>query len=228
MELAHFHPRLKGLGVLTFEDLMMLPFGIAGSNFVLASMLICAYGAMVAYLLIIKDTVPTILGLGLNGNFIEREVTMIVTSFVIVVPLSMQRDMSSLAFTSLISCVLDTLLVVFVSVFSPVKESVDEAGGIWEVIKDNGINSGFFIGFGVLTVAMMCQHSAFIVSGSLVHLNSQRWAIVTFRSLSIACLLCAILGKPHSWCFKAQILDPIETVNYISSNIIQSLLWQYH
>ena len=49
VELAYFHPRLKGLGVLTFEDLMFLPFGIAGNHFILASMLVTAYGAMVAY-----------------------------------------------------------------------------------------------------------------------------------------------------------------------------------
>lgn len=56
VDLASFHPRLKGHGVLTFEDLMMLPFGIVGHHFVLGAMLITAYGAMVAYLLIVKDT----------------------------------------------------------------------------------------------------------------------------------------------------------------------------
>ena len=56
VELASFHPRLKGHGVLTFEDLMMLPFGVVGHRFVLGAMLITAYGAMVAYLLIVKDT----------------------------------------------------------------------------------------------------------------------------------------------------------------------------
>jgi hypothetical protein len=35
------------------------PFGKFGSGFVLFNMFIMAYGAMVAYLLIIKDTVPT-------------------------------------------------------------------------------------------------------------------------------------------------------------------------
>jgi solute carrier family 38 (sodium-coupled neutral amino acid transporter), member 11 len=56
VELASFHPRLKGHGVLTFEDLMMLPFGALGHHYVLGAMLITAYGAMVAYLLIVKDT----------------------------------------------------------------------------------------------------------------------------------------------------------------------------
>lgn len=63
-----------------------------------------------------------------------------------------------------------------------------------EVIKGNWINYGFFIGFGVLTTAMTCQHSAFIVSGSLNRLTSKRWAIVSLISMTVACICCAILG----------------------------------
>lgn len=197
VDLATFHPKLKGYGVLTFEDLMMLPFGKKGHHFILASMLITAYGAMVAYLLIIKDTLPVVLGLEDEpgeGSFIEREVVMLVTSLAIMVPLSMQRDMSTLAFTSLLSVICDSFLVLFIAAFSPMQETVTANGGLGTVIKENWINSGFFIGFGVLTIAMTCQHSAFIVSGSLGNLTSSRWATVTFRSLSISCLLCAVLG----------------------------------
>lgn len=51
VELASFHPKLKSLGILTFEDLMSVPFGDKGDKFVLANMFILAYGAMVAYLM---------------------------------------------------------------------------------------------------------------------------------------------------------------------------------
>lgn len=89
----------------------------------------------------------------------------------------------------------DGLLVLFVAFFSPIKEATQEAGGFGQVLKANWINgSGFFIGFGVLTIAMTCQHSAFIVSGSLGNLTSSRWATVTCRSLSISFVLCTILG----------------------------------
>lgn len=57
VELASFHPTLRHLGVHTFEDLMRIPFGNMGSHFILLSMFVLAYGAMVAYLLIVKDTV---------------------------------------------------------------------------------------------------------------------------------------------------------------------------
>ena len=197
VELAHFHPRLKSVEVLTFEDLMSLPFGPIGGNFILTSMLLVAYGAMLAYLLIIKDTVPIVLGFSDDpgeGGFWEREFVMMIVSLVIIVPLSIQRDMSSLAFTSALSIMADVVLVGIVTVFAPVKESVQNEGGLREVIRGSIINYGFFIGFGVLTTAMTCQHSAFIVSGSLKNLSSKRWAIVTMISMLTACVLCAMLG----------------------------------
>ena len=175
---------------------MMLPFGIVGHHFILANMFVLAYGAMVAYLLIIKDTVPIIFGIAQDqgGSFIERELVMIVTSLIIIVPLSLQRDMASLAFTSLLSVAADVLLVIFIGAYAPIKETVGDAGGLGQVIKDNSINSHIFIGLGILSTAMACQHSAFIVSGSLSEKTSARWATVTFRSLTISTILCSILG----------------------------------
>jgi sodium-coupled neutral amino acid transporter 11 len=196
VELASFHPKLKHLGVVTFEDLMMLPFGKMGHNFILVNMFVLAYGAMVAYLLIIKDTVPIIFGIAEDesGSFIERELVMIVTSLIIIVPLSLQRDMASLAFTSLLSVAADVFLVIFIGAYAPIRETVGDAGGLGQVIKDNTINSHIFIGLGILSTAMACQHSAFIVSGSLSEKTSARWATVTFRSLTISTVLCSILG----------------------------------
>jgi solute carrier family 38 (sodium-coupled neutral amino acid transporter), member 11 len=75
VELASFHPRLKGHGVLTFEDLMMLPFGVVGHRYVLGAMLITAYGAMVAYLLIVKDTLVR----STNDGFMRRVIAMPLT-----------------------------------------------------------------------------------------------------------------------------------------------------
>jgi sodium-coupled neutral amino acid transporter 11 len=175
---------------------MSIPFGSYGSYFVLINMFILAYGAMVAYLLIIKDTVPVVLDMVDTGagNFLERELIMIVTSLVVVVPLSMARDMASLAATSLLSVVADAILVGFVIGFSPVRSTVSEYGGFVKVLEDNWINSKLFIGLGVLSTAMACQHSAFIVSGSLENKTASRWGMVTSRSISISAAMCIMMG----------------------------------
>jgi sodium-coupled neutral amino acid transporter 11 len=200
VDLATSSSQLKGKGVWTYNDLLELPYGLAGKNFVLISMFITAYGAMVAYLLIIKDTLPVILGLVNDadesvGGFMERELVMIITSLVVCVPLSMQRDFSSLAYTSSVSVFADILLVVFVAIFAPIGDSVSNAGGLGTVLSSSILNpGGFFIGFGVLTVAMCCQHSAFIVASSLDNPNPKRWSIVTSISLTISVICCLVLG----------------------------------
>jgi Transmembrane amino acid transporter protein len=79
VELARNHPQLAGKGISTFEDLMKIPFGEAGKTFMLVSMFVFAYGAMVAYLIIIKDSVPTIIAVG------QRNLVMLLTSLVFIV-----------------------------------------------------------------------------------------------------------------------------------------------
>ena len=82
-------------------------------------MFIMGYGAMLAYLLIIKDTVPSVLGF--EGKF-DKNIIMFATSLLIMVPLSMQRDMASLAITSIFSVSADLLLICFVAGSAPIKE----------------------------------------------------------------------------------------------------------
>ena len=115
IEQASFHPKLRHLPIHTFEDLASYPYGKLGSGFVLLMMFIMAYGAMVAYLLIIKDTVPTVLGFPHGENLLERNLILLVTSLGIMVPLSMQRDMASLSCTSAISVIADLILVGFIA-----------------------------------------------------------------------------------------------------------------
>lgn len=191
-ELATFNPKLKDLHVLTFEDMMEIPFGRWGRLFILISMFVLAYGAMVAYLLIVKDTVPTVFGL--KNSFVEREVVMLVTSLLIMLPLSMLRDISQLALTSTLSVLADVVLVVIVCIYAPVEQAVGEAGGFGGVLADNWISSGFFIGLGVISTAMACQHSSFLISGSLTNNTQRRWACVTGSSLFTATMLTLILG----------------------------------
>ncbi|KAL3826949.1 hypothetical protein ACHAXA_000013 [Cyclostephanos tholiformis] len=194
IEQASFHPRLSHLQVRTFEDLASYPFGKAGSAFVLFNMFIMAYGAMVAYLLIIKDTVPTAMGYDHGTHVTERNLVLIATSLAIMLPLSMQRDMASLACTSAFSVVADIVLVVFIAAFSPIRATVAANGGFGEVLKNDGINPTLFIGLGILSTAMACQHSAFIVANSLDNKTRRRWGRVTNQSIALSALLCLVLG----------------------------------
>eukprot|EP00548_Thalassiothrix_antarctica_P008712 CAMPEP_0194153596 /NCGR_PEP_ID=MMETSP0152-20130528/56984_1 /TAXON_ID=1049557 /ORGANISM="Thalassiothrix antarctica, Strain L6-D1" /LENGTH=479 /DNA_ID=CAMNT_0038858993 /DNA_START=43 /DNA_END=1479 /DNA_ORIENTATION=- len=193
LDVAYFHHRLKPQKVTNFEDLMSYPFGNSGSLFVLINMLILAYGAMVSYLLIIKDTVPNVLGFDSDDGY-HREVILIATSLIIILPLALRRDMASLAFTSLISVAADIILVFFVAFCSPVSESIASNGGLWNTLQKSVFKETIFIGLGVLSLAMSCQHCAFIVGGSLANISQLRWATVTFRSIGIATSLSGLMG----------------------------------
>ncbi|KAK1738991.1 eukaryotic rRNA processing protein EBP2 [Skeletonema marinoi] len=78
--------------------------------------------------------------------------------------------------------------------FSPVAETVEENGGLGEVLRTDGINSTLFVGLGILSTAMACQHSAFIVANSLEDKTRSRWSWVTKQSIGVSAILCLILG----------------------------------
>jgi len=103
--------------------------------------------------------------------------------------------MASLAFTSMISVATSLIVIMYIIVTSPVKESVSEAGGFVTVLRQDFINQGgFFIGLGIISSSLACQHASFLISGSLKRLTRQRWSIVTGSSVGFATLVYSILS----------------------------------
>lgn len=89
----------------------------------------------------------------------------------------------------------DILMVLIVAVSSPVKESIEQSGGITNVMKQSTIHvSTLFIGLGVLSFAFVCQDSSFIIAGSLKRSTKKRWGVVTKLALSICAALAIIIG----------------------------------
>ena len=122
---------------------------------------------MISYLMIVKDTLPVVLGISLEDDYMRRTV-LTITSLLIMLPLSCQRDMADLAKTSRASVLFDCAIVGIIAVFAPVKENIAKEGGFIEVVKMSTIRPNtIFVGLGVLSFAFVCQHSAFIIAGSL-------------------------------------------------------------
>ena len=218
--LASFHPTLRRYHVRTFEDLASYPFDRIGRIFILTNMFILAYGAMLAYLLIIKDTVPTILRFSVshlntnatlstttntststansssdNQDWWYANTVLIVSSLVIILPLAIKRDMASLAIFSSFSVSADVVLTIFILIYAPIYTSIQHSGGLSHVLIHNAIQpSTLFIAVGILSTAMSCQHSCFIISESLRDKTQRRWAMVTGSSLFFAGFFTATLG----------------------------------
>lgn len=86
-----------GLGKLvdanSYETLLEAAFGRPGFIFLSLNMFFLSYGSMVAYLIIIKDVLPVLFHVSLDDVGIKRAI-MLVSSLLVIVPLSMQRDMA--------------------------------------------------------------------------------------------------------------------------------------
>lgn len=100
----------KHVGVSSYELLLESCFGRIGFVFISLNMLIMSYGALVGYLLVIKDTLPILMGIH-PSNDTMRIVIMTLASLTICLPLSSQRDVAHLAKTSKLSVLFDIILV---------------------------------------------------------------------------------------------------------------------
>mmetsp|Transcript_40458 Transcript_40458/g.84656 ORF Transcript_40458/g.84656 Transcript_40458/m.84656 type:complete len:632 (+) Transcript_40458:79-1974(+) len=187
----------KHIGVPSYETLFESTYGTFGFYFISMNMLIIAYGGCLSYLILIKDTLPVLLGVEKGNVGMERAI-LTISTMAIILPISMQRDMADLAKTSKISIVFQCLMVLSVVVFSPVSESIEEHGGLKQIALDSNVKGEtIFIGLGVLSFAFVCQHGAFIVAGSLERPTNERWATTTSSALSLCVILemaCGLAG----------------------------------
>jgi sodium-coupled neutral amino acid transporter 11 len=119
----------KHVHVATYETAAEAVFGKAGFRFIVVNMFIMAYGAMLSYLMIVKDSFSLVAGVDPDNLPVKRAI-LVAVSLSIMVPLSSQRDMANLSFTSRFSVIIDTILVCLVAYNAPIKESLESIGGI--------------------------------------------------------------------------------------------------
>jgi sodium-coupled neutral amino acid transporter 11 len=157
-------------------------------------MLIMTFGAMIAYLLVVKDTIPSVLGIDQQDEF-QKRVVLFICALTIMLPLSLQRDMADLAKTSAISVFFNFCMIFIIAICSPVKESIDQVGGVEQMLKHSIVKPDtLFVGLGVFSFAFVCQDSSFIIAGSLSQPTRKRWGIVTRSSLLTCAILATFLG----------------------------------
>lgn len=204
----------KHMNVPTYEVLCEACFGPIGFYFVSFGMFTIGYGAMIIYLIVVRDTLPRIIGVDNDDEFMKR-IVLIISSLLIMFPLSAQRDMADLAKTSTISVIFDIIMVVVIVVNAPISKSIssdalDGTTNSFEslkifILRNSTIHtSTIFIGLGVLSFAFVCQHSGFIIAGSLQNPTKKRWRIVTSLSLFSSAFLSILCGVSGYLAFQEQ------------------------
>ena len=89
----------------------------------------------------VKDLIPTLL-----GNFVSFSTPYMVIAIwgSFIVPLTLIRDVSSLAYVSGISLALSALLAAVIIKSAPFKQNVSDHGGLLQVTRDYGYRSHNF------------------------------------------------------------------------------------
>ncbi len=202
----------KHANVPSYETAAEAAFGSFGFYFVAINMFVMAYGAMLSYLMIVKDTFSSILGIDEKDVLMKRTVLVVVSSLVIL-PLSCQRDMADLAKTSKMNVCFDLIMVLLVVYLAIQQRDYHwEEENDFESMDDDDDNNNnnnnntdtidlwsvkwetIFIGLGVLSFAFVCQHSAFIIAGSLEKPTKERWSFVTKLALAFAACMSLLMG----------------------------------
>eukprot|EP00520_Triparma_pacifica_P003440 CAMPEP_0118649452 /NCGR_PEP_ID=MMETSP0785-20121206/9711_1 /TAXON_ID=91992 /ORGANISM="Bolidomonas pacifica, Strain CCMP 1866" /LENGTH=502 /DNA_ID=CAMNT_0006541741 /DNA_START=125 /DNA_END=1630 /DNA_ORIENTATION=+ len=183
----------RDLGVNDYERLAEKIYGPRGYNAICVFMIFLAFGAMVAYCIVVGDVVPELLGV--TSSPAARPVSILLCSMFVMLPLSLLKDMSSLAKTSTLSCAADMVLVLIVMACTPIGVSIADAGGFWKVLGSSIVRpKTVFSGLGAMSFAFVCHHSSFIVANSLKDSTKERWATVTHWSVSMAYTMCLFMG----------------------------------
>eukprot|EP01138_Halocafeteria_seosinensis_P000078 gb/GECG01000079.1/.p1 GENE.gb/GECG01000079.1/~~gb/GECG01000079.1/.p1 ORF type:complete len:577 (+),score=46.18 gb/GECG01000079.1/:1-1731(+) len=190
--IADYSTRLMvGIGVRvnrrTYEELCYFAFGKKGFFVVTLSMFVFAYGAMIAYLIIIGDTVDAAFSswVAHGESASRRRAVIAVVAFMPVLPLSVVKNMSRLARSSGLSllAVFWIISVVIIRAITGVGEAETQPA---DERKVDVIRKKFFPAVGVVSFAFICHHSSFFVFRSLKNPTEQRWAKTTHISVLIA------------------------------------------
>ena len=80
----------RHVGVPSYETLFESTYGTFGFYFISVNMLIVAYGGCLSYLILIKDTLPVLLGVD-AGDVGMRRAILTLATLAIPLPISMQR-----------------------------------------------------------------------------------------------------------------------------------------
>ena len=184
---------------LDYEALALQAFGRRGFLAVVASMFLFAFGGLLTYTIILADDI-TVVATVWSGQAVTawaRRGVIVGASVLVLLPLSLVRNMSSLAKTSGISLLAVATVVVVVLIRAgtgPPDATLPEPGTDEEVLQM--FAPRFFPALGAICFAFVCHHSSMVVFNSLKpkHTNQRTWACVTHTSIATAVASCVILS----------------------------------
>lgn len=189
-------------GANSFQGTVEHCFGKTGLIAISIAQWAFAFGGMVAFCVIVGDSIPQVLKavwpglqelpvLWLLGN---RKVVIVVFVLGVSYPLTLYRDIAKLAKASTLALISMIVILVTVVVQGALVPKEDRGSFSTPLLT---INDGIFQAIGVISFAFVCHHNSLLIYGSLKTPTIDRFAKVTHFSAGVsmvACLLMALSG----------------------------------
>ncbi|KAF8862397.1 transmembrane amino acid transporter [Acephala macrosclerotiorum] len=186
----------------SFQGTVEHCFGRTGLIAISVAQWAFAFGGMVAFGIIVGDTIPHVMSAVWPGLedipvlwlLTNRRAVIVIFILGVSYPLSLYRDIAKLAKASTLA-----LISMMIILFTVVTQ------GFFVASEDRGtfsaplltINDGVFQAIGVISFAFVCHHNSLLIYGSLQTPTIDRFSRVTHWSTGIsmlACLLMALAG----------------------------------
>lgn len=194
-----------------YESLARHCFGHRGFQLILATIFILDFGAMVSCLLVIASSLPPVFQnyFGVTGVWLKREFVIVLSSFLVLLPLSLFRSLRELSVVSILSVAVISLVVLVVG-----KEGL----AVQDRTADaEMVGSKIFVAFGSIVFAYVCHDVSFQVFQTLSTPTVHRWSLVVHLSLAIALTISIFMALLGYFSFfdltKANILDNFDPKN---------------
>jgi sodium-coupled neutral amino acid transporter 11 len=185
-------------GADSFQATMQHCFGTAGLIAISLAQWAFAFGGMVAFCVIIGDTLPEVI-VGLFPSLSDmrflwlltnRRAVIVMTVMGVSLPLSMYRDIAKLAKASTLALISMAIILFTVITQGPRVDSSLRG----DIHKSLFVNSGFFQAVGIISFAFVCHHNSLLIYGSLRTPTMDRFATVTHYSTFISLLACLAMA----------------------------------
>jgi sodium-coupled neutral amino acid transporter 11 len=185
-------------GADSFQATMQHCFGRLGLIAISLAQWAFAFGGMVAFCVIIGDTLPEVIA-GLFPSLSDmrflwlltnRRAVIVITVMGVSWPLSMYRDIAKLAKASTLALI--SMGIILFTVITQGPRVDPSLRG--DIHKSLFVNTGFFQAIGIISFAFVCHHNSLLIYGSLRTPTMDRFATVTHYSTSISLLACLAMA----------------------------------
>ncbi|KAK4549683.1 hypothetical protein LTR36_004984 [Oleoguttula mirabilis] len=182
----------------SFQSTMEYCFGKSGLIAISVAQWAFAFGGMVAFCIIIGDTIPHVLAavfpalerLPVLWLLTDRRAIIVLFVLGLSYPLSLYRDIAMLSKASTFALISMIVIIITVVTQGPLQPA-DQRGQLKGSLI---INDGVFQAIGVISFAFVCHHNSLLIYGSLRKPTMDRFATVTHYSTSISMVACMTMA----------------------------------